>query len=140
MVGELSGKRFRTATYIQSTRTFSRILIQQQMNSRCGPFPGSTDERTEKNIRQTELSSGSKEVDNLFAVLKAVRTQIAQQENVPAYIVFSNATLMDMAVKAPPTMAEFLDVSGVGETKAARYGEVFLKAIAAQKEDSAHES
>ena len=52
MVGELSGKRFRTATYIQSTRTFSRILIQQQMNSRCGPFPGSTDERTEKNIRQ----------------------------------------------------------------------------------------
>ena len=94
---------------------------------------------TEKNIRQTELSSGSKEVDNLFAVLKAVRTQIAQQENVPAYIVFSNATLMDMAVKAPRTMAEFLDVSGVGETKAARYGEVFLKAIAAQKEDSAHE-
>lgn len=52
MVGELSGKWFRTATYIQSTRTFSRILIQQQMNSRCGPFPGSTDERTEKNIRQ----------------------------------------------------------------------------------------
>ena len=47
---------------------------------------------------------------------------------------------MDMAVKAPRTMAEFLDVSGVGETKAARYGEVFLKAIAAQKEDSAHES
>lgn len=95
---------------------------------------------TEKNIRQTELSSGSKEVDKLFAVLKAVRTQIAQQENIPAYIVFSNATLMDMAVKAPRTMAEFLDVSGVGETKAARYGEVFLKAIAAQKEDSAHES
>ena len=95
---------------------------------------------TEKNSRQTELSSGSKEVDNLFAVLKAVRTQIAQQENVPAYIVFSNATLMDMAVKAPRTMAEFLDVSGVGETKATRYGEVFLKAIAAQKEDSAHES
>ena len=95
---------------------------------------------TEKNIRQTELSSGSKEVDKLFAVLKAVRTQIAQQENIPAYIVFSNATLMDMAVKAPRTMAEFLDVSGVGETKAARYGEVFLKAIVAQKEDSAHES
>ena len=95
---------------------------------------------TEKDIRQTELSSGSKEVDKLFAVLKAVRTQIAQQENIPAYIVFSNATLMDMAVKAPRTMAEFLDVSGVGETKAARYGEVFLKAIAAQKEDSAHES
>ena len=101
---------------------------------------GSASFTTEKNIRQTELSSGSKEVDNLFAVLKAVRTQIAQQENVPAYIVFSNATLMDMAVKAPRTMAEFLDVSGVGETKAARYGEVFLKAIAAQKEDSAHES
>ena len=56
------------------------------------------------------------------------------------HIAKPDETAMDMAVKAPRTMAEFLDVSGVGETKAARYGEVFLKAIAAQKEDSAHES
>ena len=45
-------------------------------------------------------------------------------------MVFSNATLADMAEKAPRTIDEFLDVTGVGEVKAARYGEEFLRAIA----------
>ena len=43
--------------------------------------------------------------------------------------VFSNATLADMAVKRPHNHAEFLQVSGVGEVKAARYGDAFLNAI-----------
>ncbi len=66
---------------------------------------------------------------DLFAALKALRFKLAQQESVPAYIIFSNATLMDMAAKAPQTMHEFLDVSGVGEVKASRYGEAFLEEI-----------
>lgn len=70
------------------------------------------------------------EEEKLFDALKAVRTQLAREENVPAYIVFSNATLKDMAEKAPRTMEEFLEVSGVGDRKAARYGKTFLKAIA----------
>ena len=47
----------------------------------------------------------------------------------PAYIVFSNATLQDMAQKAPVTMADFLDVSGVGKYKAERYGQAFITTI-----------
>ena len=66
----------------------------------------------------------------LFDALKALRFKLAQEEGVPAYIVFSNANLADMAQKAPKTMAEFKEVSGVGEIKAARYGEIFLNAIA----------
>jgi len=65
----------------------------------------------------------------LLRALKAVRTKLAQQEQVPAYIIFSNATLQDMARKKPRTMLEFLQVSGVGEVKAARYGEIFLEVI-----------
>ena len=72
--------------------------------------------------------------DDLFAALKAERTRLAAAEGVPAYVVFSNATLADMAAKAPRTMEDFLEVSGVGEIKAARYGEAFLKAIAAYEE------
>ena len=72
--------------------------------------------------------------DGLFAALKAERTRLAAAEGVPAYVVFSNATLADMAAKAPRTMEDFLEVSGVGEIKAARYGEAFLKAIAAYEE------
>ena len=53
----------------------------------------------------------------------------------PAYVVFSNATLADMAAKAPQTMDDFLDVSGVGEIKAARYGEAFLKVIAGWEDE-----
>ena len=59
--------------------------------------------------------------------LKALRMKLAQAEKVPAYIVFSNATLEDMARREPKTMEEFLQVSGVGAYKAERYGDAFLK-------------
>ncbi|MCD8117391.1 MAG: DNA helicase RecQ [Oscillospiraceae bacterium] len=61
--------------------------------------------------------------------LKALRLELARQEDVPAYIVFSNATLTDMAARAPRTMEELLEVSGVGQVKARRYGKQFLRAI-----------
>jgi len=72
--------------------------------------------------------------DDLFAALKAEHTRLAAAEGVPAYVVFSNATIADMAAKATRTMEDFLEVSGVGEIKAARYGKAFLKAIAAYEE------
>ena len=53
------------------------------------------------------------------------------RRGVPAYVVFSDATLTDMARRAPRTMADFLEVSGVGQTKARQYGEAFLETIAA---------
>lgn len=72
--------------------------------------------------------------EGLFAALKALRTRIAREENVPAYIVFSNAALQDMAAKAPTTQAAFLEVSGVGKYKAERYGESFLTEIKRYKD------
>lgn len=67
--------------------------------------------------------------DDLFSVLRETRMHIAQRENVPAYIVCSNSALLDMAEKAPETMDALLDVSGIGEVKACRYGDDFLTAI-----------
>ncbi len=67
--------------------------------------------------------------DGLLSALKDLRTKLAQEAGVPAYIIFSNATLSDMAEKMPRTLTEFLEVSGVGEFKAERYGEQFLNAI-----------
>ena len=60
---------------------------------------------------------------------KALRFRIAQEQGVPAYIVFSNATLLDMAAKRPGSMQELLEVSGVGHVKAERYGAAFLNEI-----------
>ena len=67
--------------------------------------------------------------NSLYEALRSLRAELAKAEGVPAYVVFSNATLADMAVKRPENMDEFLEVSGVGEYKAARYGKAFLKAI-----------
>ena len=67
---------------------------------------------------------------NLLAMLKRLRWKIGMQESVPAYIIFSNATLEDMARKAPTTLEAFAKVNGVGSVKVKRFGEVFVDAIA----------
>lgn len=73
----------------------------------------------------------------LFECLRTLRKRLADEAGVPPYIVFSDATLRDMCGKLPATDDEFLDVSGVGATKLARYGEAFLAEIAAYEQASA---
>ncbi|MCL2045436.1 MAG: RecQ family ATP-dependent DNA helicase [Oscillospiraceae bacterium] len=79
--------------------------------------------------QQNSTYSQPIEDTSLYEELRQLRYKLAQLENVPAYIVFSNASLADMARKAPRTMTEFLNVSGVGEVKASRYGKAFVDAI-----------
>jgi ATP-dependent DNA helicase RecQ len=67
----------------------------------------------------------------LFEDLKAVRRELADARGVPAYIVFSDATLLAMATAKPRNEAELLNVSGVGPTKLERYGEAFLEVLRA---------
>ena len=65
----------------------------------------------------------------LFEALRELRAELARENGVPAYMIFSNATLQDMARKKPKNLSEFRKVSGVGELKASWYGKAFLKAI-----------
>lgn len=65
----------------------------------------------------------------LLSALKEVRNRLAQQERVPGYIIFSNATLEDMARRCPQDEEALLEVSGVGRIKAARYGAAFLDVL-----------
>ncbi len=67
--------------------------------------------------------------EELFELLKGVRRQIAQSQGVPPYLVFSDATLQDMAEKRPTTDLDLLRVSGVGERKLQLYGNQFLTAV-----------
>ena len=69
------------------------------------------------------------EQKRLLEELKMLRSELAKKENVPAYVIFSNATLQDMVMKEPVTMEEFLKVSGVGKYKAEHYGKAFIAAI-----------
>jgi ATP-dependent DNA helicase RecQ len=65
----------------------------------------------------------------LFDTLRVLRRELAEKKKVPAYIVFGDAALRDMARRRPSTLAGFLDVGGVGEAKARQYGEAFVAAI-----------
>jgi ATP-dependent DNA helicase RecQ len=62
----------------------------------------------------------------LFELLRALRREIADKENVPAYIVFSDAVLRALAERLPQTPNELLQVPGIGPAKLARYGQAFL--------------
>ncbi|MFQ6969969.1 MAG: DNA helicase RecQ [Enterocloster aldenensis] len=69
--------------------------------------------------------------EGLFEKLRALRTEIAKEENVPPYIVFSDKTLVSMCMVKPRTKAEMLTVSGVGEFKFDKYGGRFLDCVTA---------
>jgi ATP-dependent DNA helicase RecQ len=67
--------------------------------------------------------------DRILAALKHKRRELAQEEGVPAYVIFADRTLIDMAEKRPATLDEMLSVHGVGERKVARYGDAFLETL-----------
>lgn len=74
-----------------------------------------------------EASTGH-EAD-LYAQLKAKRLELAKEQHVPAFIIFSDRTLKDIAETKPTTEAEFLEVSGVGQAKLIRYGKQMIEVV-----------
>jgi ATP-dependent DNA helicase RecQ len=69
----------------------------------------------------------------LLAALKAVRLRLARERQVPAFVIFSDRTLMDMAVRRPRDLDAFAAVHGVGAAKLRDFGAIFLGAIAAHR-------
>ncbi|WP_141455757.1 DNA helicase RecQ [Pseudoxanthomonas sp. z9] len=67
----------------------------------------------------------------LFGALRDLRAQLAKQQNVPAYVIFHDSTLRNIAEHRPGTLDELAQVGGIGGTKLARYGEQVLEAIRA---------
>jgi ATP-dependent DNA helicase RecQ len=68
---------------------------------------------------------------SLFQALRALRREIALEQGLPPFVVFSDRTLMDMAAKHPVDELGFSQIHGVGGTKAMRYGERFLELLRA---------
>lgn len=76
--------------------------------------------------------------EELFQQLKALRAKIAKVQSVPAFVIFTDAALRDMCIKLPQNLKSFLEVNGVGQTKANRYGERFIKLIQTYCQKSAN--
>ncbi|MCQ2416611.1 MAG: DNA helicase RecQ [Oscillospiraceae bacterium] len=90
-------------------------------------------ERSKSQTGGTLTAEGPVE-ESLFQILRRTREKLAEREYVPAYIIFTDATLRDMCRKKPKTMEEMLSISGVGKYKLDKYGETFLKVITSYKE------
>ncbi|MGB7392753.1 MAG: DNA helicase RecQ [Pricia sp.] len=83
-----------------------------------------------KSKKERSTASGAKaKPSGLFEKLRLLRKQIATEANVPAYVVFSDASLKDMEEKLPQDEAGFLEISGVGQAKLEKYATIFLKEI-----------
>ncbi len=76
------------------------------------------------------------QVEELLTKLKALRKELADDQGVPPYIIFSNATLRLMAQQQPVNRSQFLGLSGVGDRKMSQYGEAFMAEITAFREDN----
>ena len=72
---------------------------------------------------------------DLFELLRALRKQLADEQGIPPYIVFSDRSLRDMAALLPRSPEDMLSVSGVGEVKLQRYGKQFLNLIRRYREE-----
>ncbi|GLS37218.1 ATP-dependent DNA helicase RecQ [Mesorhizobium tianshanense] len=79
-------------------------------------------------------AAGTQDLDTaLLATLKAVRLRLARERQVPAFVIFSDRTLIDMAERCPRDLDAFAAVNGVGAAKLREFGQIFLSAIAAHQ-------
>ncbi len=86
--------------------------------------------RKQRKAAATAEAAGMEPADAaLLDRLKALRLKVARDRGVPAYVIFSDRTLIDMAVRQPQSIREFAEVHGVGEVKLKEFGVLFLSVI-----------
>jgi ATP-dependent DNA helicase RecQ len=84
--------------------------------------------RAEKKVKRKGADVADED-RGLFDALRDRRKQLADEHNVPPYVIFHDATLKQMAVDKPRSESELIEISGVGQTKLERYGPAFLEVI-----------
>ncbi|WP_291272182.1 ATP-dependent DNA helicase RecQ [Geothrix sp.] len=95
----------------------------------AAPSPGKAKRGSPRGSRPPVPEGQVEGEEALYRELKALRKRLADTKSVPAYVIFSDATLQQMARFRPGTEAEFLALSGVGPKKLQQYGEAFLELL-----------
>src|SRR5690625_4988823 len=125
------------------------LVAEQLLATKDGKFP-----TLQLNKNSVEVLKGKRQVwmytapiptsgdidysKELFDILRNLRKQLADDQNLPPYIVFSDATLKDLCRYLPITKEEMLQIKGIGEKKYELYGEVFQSTIELWKEKNPH--
>jgi ATP-dependent DNA helicase RecQ len=114
---------------LELKKTGTKVLVKITDEDKL-PERATKTKKTSKGM-ESLTSAGFK----LFDKLRELRLEIAREEGMPPYIIFSDKTLIDMAAKVPTSKSEMLAVSGVGENKYVKYGEGFVRLIEKTIED-----
>ena len=111
---------------IQLTRKAAAIVAGTEL------FYGRLDTETDTAPAPKKASDSSRFKGynaSLFQALKAARLNIAQEKDVPAYVIFSDSTLKEMALRQPVTKDDFASINGIGKQKLTEYFERFTTVI-----------
>ena len=116
-----------------------RLFLREKDQVHLRAYKKSSSKKAKANVsKRTTALLESPADEDLFTKLRAKRLQLAKQLNLPPYIIFHDSTLMEMAKSKPQTPADMLTISGVGESKLARYGDEFLAVlVSAQRPQAA---
>jgi len=111
---------------LRLTSFSKKVLFEKEQVNLTRPVEFTEQVTTSKTAKKTKLKVVK---DSLFERLRKLRQEIALSENIPAYLVFSDAALKEMERARPMCEADFLEISGVGQRKLEVYGEDFIAEI-----------
>jgi ATP-dependent DNA helicase RecQ len=115
-------QRFGALVLTEASRPLLRGEVALQLREESkGPLP-------RKKPRAVKSVLSDKDHD-LWDALRACRQRLAAEHNVPPYVIFHDATLLQMLERKPATLPALLDISGVGQAKLERYGDEFIEVI-----------
>jgi len=105
-----------------------RKFLQEKNMLQMRKYSGKVKVKTASKVK-TDLALEGDFENELFTKLKAKRFEIAKAQNMPPYIIFHDKTLLEMIKVQPKNLQDMLKISGVGEAKVQKYGEVFLNIL-----------
>jgi ATP-dependent DNA helicase RecQ len=112
---------------MKSSKTFAeKTLPREERKGAKKPAAAGLADRADKIAKRF---SDTPIDENLYEALRKLRSDIANEQNLPAYVIFHDSTLSKMCAALPKTGEELLNVPGVGKVKLEKYGERFLEAI-----------
>lgn len=120
------------------TALINYLLAEQYLTLSGGQFPVvkltrkaapvlKSQEKVYRKVRKRKEAAAPD--SHLFEQLRTLRKEISQRENIPPYVIFHDSTLREMAEVCPTDQVSMMAIKGMGETKFARYGHLFLKVI-----------
>ena len=136
-VAHMELERLKQITFYAAGKTCLRHAILRYFGEaapeqcgNCSVCRGEPREMAQAAPRHKAVAVSRSGEELVFSALRALRNSIAKDKGIPAYVVFPDASLRDMALKNPLSKPEFLAVSGVGEHKLAQYGDIFMGFLA----------